>query len=153
MVLAMNLKGQMKFMKSPERLPIGEIDLRRKRIARDRAAWKRLSDRLIPGLPIDADVLETRVNTSQVGQLLPNLVAKLTEVHEPFFDTVCDNWEKIVPEKFTAKPGRYCDGHLYFYVHNSGMVFSLRSKLPKVKKLLMTLPGAPKKISLHLEVH
>ena len=52
-----------------------------------------------------------------------------------------------------ANSGRYREGRLFLYVRTSGQVFSLRSKLPKVKKLLMTLPGAPKRFTVHLEVH
>lgn len=124
----------------------------RKRLTRDRAARNRLSARLIPGLPVDADAVETRVKTPRVGMLFPALVADLTEVHEPFFDTVCENWARLYPD-FPAKPGRYHDGRLFLYVRTSGLVFSLRSKLPKIKKALATLPGAPRRFSVHLEVH
>lgn len=126
--------------------------LERKRRARDHAARARLAGRLIPGLPVDADALETRVATPRVGALLDDIVAKLVEVKEPFFDTVCANWATACPE-FPARPGRYQDGHLFLYVRTSGQVFGLRSKLPKVKKALQTLPGAPKRLTVHLEVH
>lgn len=126
--------------------------LERKRRARDAAARRRLAERLIPGLPVDADALETRVATPRVGTLLETVVAKLIEVKEPFFDTVCTNWSTACPD-FPARPGRYRDGHLFLYVRTSGQVFGLRSKLPKVKKALQGLPGAPKRLTVHLEVH
>ena len=54
-----------------------------------------------------------------------------------------------------ARPGRYRDGRLFLYVGTSGLVFSLRPKLAKIKKRLLALPGAhaARRLSLHLEVH
>ncbi len=139
-------------MMPPDPLPVSDMAFEKKRLARDRAARKRLSERLIPGLPVDADALETRVKTPRMGTYLDALVAGLTEVREPFFDTICANWARLCPD-FPAKPGRYREGRLFLYVGTSGLVFSLRSKLPKIKKALMTLPGAPKRFTVHLEVH
>ncbi len=136
----------------PEPLPVGDLARERKRLARDRAARRRFADHLIPGLPVDGDAPEIRVKTPRVGALLGALVTELTHVHEPFFDTVCDNWVRLFPA-FPAKPGRYQDGRLFLYVRTSGQVFSLRAKLPKVKRALLALPGAPKRFSVHLEIH
>lgn len=142
----------MKSTTPPEPLPASDMAFEKKRLARDRAARRHLADRLIPGLPIDADALETRIKVPRVGMMLQSLVEQMTEVHEPFYDTVCDNWAKLCPD-FPGKPGRFREGRLFLYVRTSGLVFSLRSKLPKIKKLLMTLPGAPKRFTVHLEVH
>lgn len=136
----------------PEPLPVGDLARERKRLARDRAARRRFADHLIPGLPVDGDAPEMRVKTPRVGALLGALVTELTHVHEPFFDTVCDNWPRLFPD-FPAKPGRYQDGRLFLYVRTSGQLFSLRAKLPTVKRALMALPGAPKRFSVHLEIH
>lgn len=135
-----------------EPLPDSEAALERKRLERDRAARRRLADRLIPGLPVDADVVETRVATPRVGSLLDGLLSQLTDVREPFFDVVCDNWPRLFPD-FPARPGRLREGHLFLYVRSSGQVFSLRSKLPGIRRQVQTLPGAPKRLMLHLEVH
>ena len=142
----------MKSTTPPEPLPVSDMAFEKKRLARDRAARRRLEDRLIPGLPVDADAVEMRIKMPRMGMMLDSLVTELTEVHEPFYDTVCDNWARLGPD-FPAKPGRYREGRLFLYVRTSGQVFSLRSKLPKVKKLLMTLPGAPRRFTVHLEVH
>lgn len=142
----------MKSTTPPEPLPASDMAFEKKRLARDRAARRHLADRLIPGIPVDADALETRIKVPRVGMMLQSLVEQMTEVHEPFYDTVCDNWAKLCPD-FPGKPGRFREGRLFLYVRTSGMVFSLRSKLPKIKKLLMTLPGAPKRFTVHLEVH
>ena len=127
-----------------------ELEVRRRQ--RDAAARRRLADHLVPGLPVDADALETRVKVPRVGSLLDTLVAGLTETKEPFFDTVLDNWPRICPD-FPGRPDRFQDNRLFLYVRTSAQVFSLRARLPKVKKLVAALPGAPKRFTVHLEVH
>lgn len=137
-----------------ERIPLADIALERKRLARDGALRRRLADHLVPGLPVDADACELRVPEVRVGLVLGTLVDELTTVKEPFFDTVCERWKEVCPD-VPARPGRYRDGRLFLYVGTSGLVFSLRPKLAKIKKLLLALPGAPaaRRLSLHLEVH
>ena len=140
-------------MTPPEDTPAFlEAELEKRRRQRDAAARRRLSDRLLPGLPVDADALETRVKVPRVGFLLDALVSGLTEKKEPFFDTVLENWQKICPD-FPGRPGRFQDNRLFLYVRTSGQVFSLRPKLPKIRKLVAGLPGAPKRFTVHLEVH
>lgn len=140
-------------MTPPEDTPAFlEAELEKRRRQRDAAARRRLSDRLLPGLPVDADALETRVKVPRVGSLLDVLVSGLTEKKEPFFDTVLENWQKICPD-FPGRPGRFQDNRLFLYVRTSGQVFSLRTKLPKIRKLVAGLPGAPKRFTVHLEVH
>lgn len=137
-----------------EPIPLADIALERKRLARDGALRRRLADHLVPGLPVDADACELRVPEVRVGSVLGTLVDELTTVKEPFFDTVCERWKDVCPD-VPARPGRYRDGRLFLYVGTSGLVFSLRPKLAKIKKRLLALPGAPaaRRLSLHLEVH
>ena len=137
-----------------ERIPLADIALERKRLARDGALRRRLADHLVPGLPVDADACELRVPEVRVGSVLGTIVDELTTVKEPFFDTVCERWKDVCPD-VPARPGRYRDGRLFLYVGTSGLVFSLRPKLAKIKKRLLALPGAPaaRRLSLHLEVH
>lgn len=129
-----------------------DLALERQRLRRDAAARRKLADRLLPGLPVDADALETRVPTPRVGTLLGAIVEKLVTVREPFFDTICAKWREVCPD-FPARPGRFQDGRLFLYVRSSSQVFSLRPRLPKVRKALMGLAGAPKRFTVHLEVH
>ena len=138
--------------RGPDEPSLVEKALEIRRRQRDAAARRRLSDRLLPGLPVDADALETRVKVPRVGFLLDTLVAGLTETKEPFFDTVLENWPRICPD-FPGRPGRFQDNRLFLYVRTSAQVFSLRTRLPKVKKLVAALPGAPKRFTVHLEVH
>ena len=137
-----------------ESAPLLDVNLERKRRARDGALRRRFADRLIPGLPVDGDAREVRIPEARVGTFLASIVSELTFVKEPFFETVCAKWSELCPD-FPGRPGRYRDGRLFLYVASSGLVFSLRTRLPKIKKLLLTLPGAPRatRLSLHLEVH
>ena len=141
---------------SPEEdvAPLLDRTLERKRLSRDGALRRRLADHLIPGLPVDGDAREVRIPEARVGSFVDAIVSEMVTVKEPFFDTICANWSKMCPD-FPGRPGRYRDGHLFIYVSNSGLVFALRAKLPKIKKLVLALPGAPKanRLPLHLEVH
>ena len=49
----------------------------------------------------------------------------------------------------------YCCGKRLPLSQREAQVFSLRTKLAKIKKQILALPGAPKanRLSLHLEVH
>ena len=129
-------------------------ELRRR--LRDRAARKRLADRVTPGLPVDGDPVETRVPAPTVGTLMDGILGDLLAEKSVFFDSVCAQWPTLFPD-LPARPGRYQDGHLFLYVRTAGQLFALRPKLPKIKKALLPLrdadPNAPKRFTLHLEIH
>lgn len=74
----------------------------------------------------------------------------LTSRH-PFIDALADEWPKLFP-KLPARPGRYEDGMIFLYVPNAPLLFSVRPKLGEIRRRLMTLPNAPKKIDLRLEI-
>ena len=123
-----------------------------KKIARDVAARRRLVARTTPGLPIDGDAVETRVPMPGIGKLMDDLLAGLLVEKSPFFDQVCEKWMELFPD-CVAKPGRWQDGRLFLYVRTSGQLFGMRTKLPKMKRLLAALPTAPKRFSVNLEIH
>lgn len=123
-----------------------------RRLARDRANRSRLADRIIPGLPIDADALETRVPANPVGSMFNHLLEDLLVEANPFFDAVCEQWPALFPES-PARPGRWQNGRLFLYVHSAGQLFALRTKLPAYKRALAALPAAPKRFTVHLEIH
>lgn len=70
----------------------------------------------------------------------------------PFFDTLVDRWPTLFPG-LPARPGRYEDGKIFLYVRNAPTNFALRAKLPSIRRALMTLDGAPKRLDLRLEIH
>ena len=129
---------------------MGRVD--REKLARDVAARRRLESRATPGLPVDGDAVEMRVPMPSMENLMDGLLTKLLVEKSPFFDEVCDKWTELFPDCI-AKPGRWQDGRLFLYVRTSGQLFGMRTKLPKMKKLLATLPTAPKRFSLNLEIH
>ena len=129
---------------------MGKVDP--KKIARDVAARRRLASRATPGLPIDGDAVETRVPMPGIGKLMDDLLASLLVEKSPFFDQVCEKWMELFPD-CVAKPGRWQDGRLFLYVRTSGQLFGMRTKLPKMKRLLAALPTAPKRFSVNLEIH
>lgn len=129
---------------------MGKVD--RTKLARDIAARRRLAAHATPGLPIDGDVVETRVPMPSMGKLMDGLLATLLAEKSPFFDQVCERWQALFPD-ITAKPGRWQDGRLFLYVRTSGQLFGMRPKLAKIKKALATLPTAPKRFTVHLEIH
>ena len=122
------------------------------RLARESASRRRLESRTTPGLPIDADVVETRVPMPNMGSLMDGLLANLLIEKSPFFDEVCEKWTEMFPD-CVAKPGRWQNGRLFLYVRTSGQLFGMRSKLPKIKKALAALPAAPKRFLVNLEIH
>lgn len=127
-----------------------------KRRLRDRAARKRLDDRASPDLPIDGDPMELRVPTVQVGSVFDEVLNDLLVEKSVFFDSVCAQWKTLFPD-LPAYPGRYSDGHLFLYVRTSGQLFAIRPKLSKIKTALLPIcaasPDAPKRLSVHLEIH
>jgi len=70
----------------------------------------------------------------------------------PFFDSLADNWKGLFPN-LPIWPGRYDGGKIWLYVRTAPTLFAMRPKLPMIKRTLATLPGAPKKIELRLEIH
>ena len=122
------------------------------RLMRDMNARRLLASRTAPDLPIDGDAIETRVPTPMVGTLLDGIVTDLLVENSPFFDEVCEKWTCLFPE-IAARPGRWQDGRLFLYVGTSGQLFALRPRLAKMKKTLSALATAPKRFSLHLEIH
>ena len=69
-----------------------------------------------------------------------------------FYDSLVDNWRSLFPD-VPARPGRYENGRIYIYVRNAPTSYVVRSKLRAIAAKLATLPGAPRKIDLRLEIH
>ncbi len=68
-----------------------------------------------------------------------------------FFDSLVDRWRTLFP-KMPARPGRYEAGKIFVYVKNAPTLFLMRPRLRQIAAKLATLPGAPKKIDLRLEI-
>ena len=69
-----------------------------------------------------------------------------------FFDSLVDNWKALFPD-LPARPGRAENGRIYVYVRNAPTSYVVRPRLREIAAKLATLPGAPEKIDLRLEIH
>ncbi len=125
------------------------MDVRR---IRERKAQNRLDANCIPGLPVDGDPRELRTPISAFDGVLEGVLAELVTVRSPFFEALRAQWKTLFPD-LPAVPGRFEDGKLFLYVRTSGRLFALRPKLTKIKRALEQLPEAPKKFTVHLEIH
>ena len=76
----------------------------------------------------------------------------LTTERNDFFDSLCDDWKRLFPD-LPARPGKYADGKIFIFVRNAATSFLIRPKLRAIAAKLATLPGAPKRIDLRLEIH
>ncbi len=133
---------------TPDSYPIQD----RYRLARERNARRRLEARATPGLPIDGDAVETRLPVASVGSVMEGIMTALMTEKSPFFDQVCDEWKTLFPD-VAATPGRWQGGKLFVYVRSSAQLFALRPRLAKMRRALAALPTAPKRFSVHLEIH
>jgi len=119
---------------------------------RDAEARRRLAMKITPGLPVDSDVVETRVPVPTMAKLVDGLLDVLLTEKSAFFDEVCAKWNETFPN-VAACPGRWQSGRLFLYVRSSGQLFALRPKLSSIKKTLSTFPTAPKRFTVGLEIH
>lgn len=69
-----------------------------------------------------------------------------------FITSLTDAWPRLFPN-LAAKPGRFANGILFLYVRNSSLLYSIRPRLPAIRRTILALPNAPKKLTLRLEVH
>lgn len=76
----------------------------------------------------------------------------LATERNPFFDALVDNWARLFPDA-PMRPGRCDRGKIVLYVRSAPAFFAARAKLPAVRRVLATLPGAPARIEFKLEHH
>lgn len=69
-----------------------------------------------------------------------------------FFDTLADEWQRLFPG-CPARPGRRDGDCVALYVRSAPVLFSVRPRLAAMKRAVASLPGAPKRLKLVLEIH
>lgn len=69
----------------------------------------------------------------------------------PFFDFVVENWEEMFGD-ISAMPSRIDGNTLYLRVATPALSYAIRPRLTMIKRKLMTLPSAPKRLTLYLEI-
>lgn len=126
------------------------FEIRRK--VRDRRLRSKMDAELTPGLPIDGDAPSGRVKVRTAGSLMQQIVDGLLVEKSPFFDEICAKWNEMFPDSI-ARPGRFQNGRVFLYVRTSGQLFALRSSLREFRRKLSALASAPKRFSVHLEIH
>lgn len=95
---------------------------------------------------------QERGRHSTFAAAVSSAFSALSVERNSFFDAVANDWAKLFPS-IAARPGRYEDGKFFLYVRNAPALFSVRSRLPKIRQSLLSLPGAPKRVDLRLEIH
>ena len=108
-----------------------------------------MEDRNLYGRPIDPEKRgRHKTFASAVGSAFSDLLVERSD----FYDSLVDNWKALFPD-VPARPGRYENGRIYIYVRNAPTSYVVRPKLRTIAAKLATLPGAPSKIDLRLEIH
>ncbi len=95
---------------------------------------------------------EKRHRHKSFGSAAKAALDSLLEQRHPFVEALADAWPTLFPG-FPASPGRYEDGMVFLYVPNAATLFSVRPRLAAVRRRLLAMPGAPKRINLRLEIH
>ena len=75
-------------------------------------------------------------------------MAALLTVPNAFFDRITSEWTKLFPGT-PAKPARFEEDartfKLVLAVPSAGAAFALRAQMPRIRRTLKALDGAPKK--------
>ena len=94
---------------------------------------------------------ENRGLYSTFPSALEKAFSNLLVEKNSFFDTVCEKWDALFPD-LPAKPDRFEGGIIFLTVKNSPTLFAMQSKKAMIKRSLMALPDAPKKMVVKFEI-
>ena len=109
-------------------------------------------------MPIEDGVLwkplapEARGRHRRAASAFDAAFTDLTRERNPFFDSLADRWAELFPG-LPLRPGRAEGGRIYVYARNVPTAYAMRPKLRRIAARLASLPGAPAKVDLRLEVH
>ncbi len=89
---------------------------------------RRLFDRVVPGLPIDAEPPETRCDAEPFAAAIERTLKRLRIDATPWLDELALAWPQLVPPEVArvSRPGKWDNGILYVYVTTSVKLFELR---------------------------
>lgn len=120
--------------------------------ARNAKGLALLRSRTFDGLPIDGDPPETRTPVSLLSSVLPKALRAMEESEgKSFADRVAAEWKNLFPD-CAARPSRYVSGMLFLKVKSSAALYAVRPRLPAMRRALSSIPGAPKGLSVKLEI-
>jgi hypothetical protein len=90
----------------------------------------RLFDSVRPGVPIDADPPETRVEALSMSTCMEGVLSKLGVGASPWVQRLTDNWSELVGETAAqvCRPGKWDSERkiLYIYVGSASKLFELQ---------------------------
>lgn len=105
---------------------------------------KTLFDRIVPGLPIDADPPELRRDAEPFSAIIEKTLKRLKIDASPWLDELAGAWPSLVPPEIArvARPGKWDNGILYVYVTNSVKLFELRrTQLKRIEQAVRAFAG------------
>ena len=105
---------------------------------------KTLFDRIVPGLPIDADPPETRRSAEPFSAIIEKALRRLHIEESPWLDELAAAWPALVPPEVASvsRPGKWDGGILYVYVTNSVKLFELRrAHLKRIEQAVRGFAG------------
>ena len=95
---------------------------------------------------------EKRRKILAVGDTVDSALQALLTERSTFFDEVCARWDEMFPD-LPVRPGEWRDGRLVLFVDTSGLLFAMRPRLAAIKRELSKIEGAPKRLSVILQIH
>lgn len=133
-----------------------QSDERKRRLAATALAKRSrdLSRRIVPGLPIDADIVALRRKThgaKEIFEAAENTMREILRDKNPFWEQLAQRWRDLFPDT-AARPSRLVGNTLYLAVPNAAARFALLRRMPLFKKRLLLVPGCPADISMRLEI-
>ncbi len=132
---------------------------RRTLTPRDKERNRRVGElfqRAIPGLPIDADPPETRMEPAPFAAAIEQVLKRLKINETPWLDDLSRAWPTLVPPEVArvARPGKWENGILFVYVTTSIKLFELRrTHLPQIEKAVKKFVGANRVRQVRLMVN
>lgn len=108
-----------------------------------------MDDRNLYGHAIDPD---RRGRFKTTAAAIDAALTELLKESHPFFDALVKRWDGLFPG-LPLRPGRYERNTVVLYVPNAPARFAIQSRLPAVKRAIVTLEGAPKGLGVKVEIH
>lgn len=105
---------------------------------------KTLFDRVVPGLPIDADPPETRRDAEPFSAIIEKTLKRLNIQASPWLDELVQAWPTLVSAEVAkvSRPGKWDNGILYIYVTSSLQLFELRRQhLKRIEQAVRAFAG------------
>jgi hypothetical protein len=103
-----------------------------------------LFNRVMPGLPIDADPPETRRDAEPFSAIIEKTLKRLKIDASPWLDELVEAWPRLVPPEVAqvSCPGKWDSGILYVYVTSSTRLFEIRRiHLKRIEQAVRAFAG------------